>query len=621
MAASGVAGSPVTFLCTDPDSTYGGVIINTGTGTRDEVGDEFSYLLIQDVEAAFIPLTINGDATIDHITIAGNENSTSLVVNNGTVDLNYSMLEGSTSGSGTINYTGTETSNTGQFVNYDENDFTLLPTAGAIDLDTTGMYIDPDFTFADAGCFYHDQAGYPVTSITVHRPAFGDTILVSPDTSSVTGSISKIQLFNEHDRYKTNGVVSWNNGNAYGSFITDFTNTTDLDGMISNIYVTNTIAGTHNSFSVTADGVTSTSGEFLVEPGIPDSVWVNEQTEMNMTQLDEITITANIYDQFTNSVSDGETVAWSIDPGIGNGEGFTLSASTSSTSSGSVSVTLATDPTGNSLSVGDQVRVQAVSGNGVHSSAFVNIIPDDIYNLTMPPELTDAQIDVSADVATVNIEAALIDTFDNPLELVEVDWEVVTGAGTGESLSTSSSFTDEYGIAHVELNTSTVSGSEYTVRGYVTEDALLSVLMGNNWNQQHTATVPSINRNQGPDKNEPRLPNTGDELSLISLPVRIVNNTSNESNSSRDERSIYDLDDTTAVIHVLSGVTATVGLPQDSVDVLLDQQFQITADVVDQFGNTVADGTPVSWEIVPANNYVTIEIQTAQQPMARQRLI
>ncbi|MDP6276820.1 MAG: hypothetical protein QGF69_07910, partial [Candidatus Marinimicrobia bacterium] len=45
-----------------------------------------------------------------------------------------------------------------------------------------------------------------------------------------------------------------------------------------------------------------------------------------------------------------------------------------------------------------------------------------------------------------------------------------------------------------------------------------------------------------------------------------------------------------------------------SVDVLLDQQFQITADVVDQFGNTVADGTPVSWEIVPANNYVTIEI-------------
>ena len=80
MAASGEAGSPVTFLCTDPDSTYGGVIINTGTGTRDEVGDEFSYLLIQDVEAAFIPLTINGDATIDHITIAGNDNSTSLEV-------------------------------------------------------------------------------------------------------------------------------------------------------------------------------------------------------------------------------------------------------------------------------------------------------------------------------------------------------------------------------------------------------------------------------------------------------------------------------------------------------------------------------------------------------------
>jgi hypothetical protein len=296
-------------------------------------------------------------------------------------------------------------------------------------------------------------------------------------------------------------------------------------------------------------------------------------------------------------------VDWNVVPVVGNGDGFSLSYDSSSTSGGSVNVALATDPTGNTLSVGDQARVGATSGNGYHESGLITIIPDDIYNLTMPSELTEAQINISADDAEVYIEAALIDTFDNPLELVEVDWEVVTGAGTGESLSTSSSFTDEYGIAHVELNTSTVSGSEYTVRGYVTEDALLSVLMGNNWTQQHTATAPSINRNQGPDKNEPRLPNTGDELSLVSLPVRIVNNSSNESNSSRDD----ELADTTAVIHVLPGVTATVGLPQDSVDVLLDEEFTITADVVDQYGNTVADGTPVSWEIVPANNYVTIE--------------
>jgi hypothetical protein len=234
---------------------------------------------------------------------------------------------------------------------------------------------------------------------------------------------------------------------------------------------------------------------------------------------------------------------------------------------------------------------------------LITIIPDDIYNLTMPSELTEAQINISADDAEVYIEAALIDTFDNILENVWVHWEVVTGAGTGESISVDSSVTNENGIAWTYLYTSTVSGSEYTVRGYVTDDALLSVLMGNNWNQQHTATVPSINRNQGPDKNEPRLPNTGDELSLVSLPVRIVNNSSNESNSSRDD----ELADTTAVIHVLPGVTTTVGLPQDSVDVLLDEEFTITADVVDQFGNTVADGTPVSWEIVPANNYVTIE--------------
>jgi len=74
-----------------------------------------------------------------------------------------------------------------------------------------------------------------------------------------------------------------------------------------------------------------------------------------------------------------------------------------------------------------------------------------------------------------------------------------------------------------------------------------------------------------------------------------------------DSRAIYDIDDTTAVIHVIPGVTNIVSLPLDSVDVLLGQQLEITAAVLDQFGNTVADGTPVVWEIVPANNYVTIE--------------
>ena len=48
------------------------------------------------------------------------------------------------------------------------------------------------------------------------------------------------------------------------------------------------------------DGVSSTSGFYLVEPGIPDSVWVIEQTDLTMGQLDSLTFTANIYDQFAN---------------------------------------------------------------------------------------------------------------------------------------------------------------------------------------------------------------------------------------------------------------------------------------------------------------------------------
>lgn len=79
---------------------------------------------------------------------------------------------------------------------------------------------------------------------------------------------------------------------------------------------------------------------------------MNEQTDMYMTQSDELSFSANIYDQFTNLVSDGEIVTLSIIVVTGNGDGFTLSESTSSTNIGSVSVTLATDPTGNSLSVG-----------------------------------------------------------------------------------------------------------------------------------------------------------------------------------------------------------------------------------------------------------------------------
>ncbi len=608
LGASGVAGNPVSFESTDPDSSYGGVIINSGTGSRDE-SDSFYYMVIQDVGAAFIPLTINGDATIEHVTIAGNDNSTSLEVNSGTVDLNYSILEGSTSGSGTINETGSFTNSTDQFVSYSTNDFTLLSSAAAIDLDTTENWIDPDYTFADAGSFYHDQSSYLADSIVFLYPVSGDTILVSPDSSANTvyGLSVSAQVFNTIGHYKTYTYTQWSNGGPVdGSFTSEYSATSNLQGIVQKVFYTSTATDDLNSMTISEDGVTAQSGYFKIVPGAPDSVWVNEQTNMTMTQLGSLVFEATIFDQFSNLVADNETVTWNIVPVVGNGDGFTLDNSTASTQGGIVNVILSTDPTGNSLAVGDQVKVSATSGTGTHESAVITIIPDDIYNLTMPTELTEAQIDISADVATVYIEAALIDTFDNALEGVEVNWEVVTGLGTGESLSASSTFTNVNGIAWVDLNTSTVSNSDYTVRGWVTENALFSVLMGTPQSGLNSASDTGIMLNQKSGNTKSDFMNISGASTLISLPVRISNNTPDENNLNRDDRSVYDLDDTTAVIHVLPGVTATVELPQDSVDVLLDDQFQIVGIAYDQYGNVVAEGTPVVWEIVPANNYVTI---------------
>jgi predicted outer membrane repeat protein len=610
MAASGDPGNPVSFLCSDPDATYGGVVINTGTGGRD-VSNEYSYLLIQDVGAAFVPLTVNGDATLNHITIAGNENATSLEANSGTVSLNYSILEGTTSGSGTVNNVGSYFLSTNQFVDYANGDFTLISFADAIDQDTTENWIDPDYTFSDAGCLYHDQTGYASDSAVVLYPVANNTILISPDTSSTvgTGLVVQAQVFNSIGHYMTNPTVQWSNaGPQNGSFAADNTIGADLRGRVSNTFFTSTTSGDLNSISVDENTTTAQGGYFQVVPGTPDSVWVNEQTDMTMTQLDSLNFGASVFDQFSNLVSDGETVDWSVDTLQGNGDGFTFNEITSTTGNGTVTVTLATDPTGNNLSVGDQVRVQAVSGNGSHQSGLVTVIPDDIYNLTMPPELTEAQIDLSADVATIEIETALIDTFDNPLEDVEVYWEVVVGAGTGESLSNTSSFTSAEGIATITLNTSTVANSNYTVRGWVTEDALLSVLLGNQWTSQQPSAVSGVNNFLKSGKRNSGFLSPRSEIKTASLPVRIVGNSSNENTSIRENRSVYDLDDTTAIIHVIPGVTDAVLLPQDSVDVLLGDQFQIIANVLDQFGNNVADGTPVAWEIVPSNNYVTIEV-------------
>ena len=546
---------------------------------------------------------------MNHVTIAGNGNAVSLTVSD-VVDLNYSILEGTVDG--TVNNTGSFTSSTDQFTDYSNDDFTLLAAAAGIDTDTSSTDPDPDYSYADAGAYYHDQADYPVDSIAIHRPAANDTILVSPDTSSAAGLTSNIQLFNTYGRYKTNGIVDWNTGNAFGAFPSDSTNTTDLDGMINNVYVTNTAAGSHNSFTVAADAASSTSGFYLVEPGIPDSVWVTEQTDLTMGQLDSLTFTANIYDQFANLVRLGESVTWSVNTVSGSGEGYTLSTDLVSTdASGAVAVTLYTDPSGNSLSVGDQVTIAATSGPGSHASAVITIIPSDIYNLALDEEYTGDQLNVSADTAYMDFYTTLIDTFDNPLENVYISWEVVTGQGTDESLSADSTITNTLGVATVRLNTYTVAGLEYQVRCWVTETSLLNAFgsfegLANNVMNRNSATAAPNTRSdlgsiRGISRDRNRI--VADETSRRRrgqfVPVQIGRPATIGRNVNRD--AVYDLDDTTAVVLVWPGVTASVSVPQTATNLLLDEQFGFTLDAYDQFNNLVRDGTPVSWEITPAS--------------------
>ena len=196
-----------------------------------------------------------------------------------------------------------------------------------------------------------------------------------------------------------------------------------------------------------------------------------------MTQLDSLTFSANVYDQFSNSVRLGEHVVWSINSVSGSGDGYRLSSDTTATDAvGNATVILYTDPTDNTLSVGDQVTVTANAGSGSHVSSVVIIIPSDIYNLTLDEGLTSEELGVSADTAFIDFYTALVDTFDNPLENVEVVWEVVTGSGTGESLSAGTSNTNAQGVASTRLNTNTISGTEYQVRCWVTESSILNAL-------------------------------------------------------------------------------------------------------------------------------------------------
>jgi len=611
-------GGAISFLPTHPDSTWGGLTI---TGDRGRTSHNvYSYIQISGVEAASVPLTVDGDATLNHITIAGNGNATSLSVATGTVDLNYSILEGQIDGN--ANSVGSFTSSTDQFTDYANDDFTLLATAAGIDVDTTKA--DPDYTYGDAGAYYHDQRSYPVTSITVLRPATGDTVLASPDTSSAAGLASTIQLFNTYGRYKTKGSVSWASVNNTGSFSIVSTDSTDLNGVVSNQYVTSTVSGSYNSFTVSADDASSTSGFYLVEPGIPDSVEVGALAAETMTQLDSLTFTANVYDQFANLVRLGEHVVWSINTVTGSGDGYRLSSDTTATdASGNTTVVLYTDPTNNTLSVGDQVTVTATSGPGSHVSSVVTIIPSDIYNLTLGEGLTTEELGVSADTAYIDFYTALIDTFDNPLENVEVFWEVVAGSGTGETLSSASSNTNAQGVASTRLNTNTVSGTEYQVRCWVTESSLLNAFgsfesLGNNASSMSTSLNSSVNVPSTHSISNSIKPGVSTKSSMFTrnqeiqehrpaqfVPVQVARPSTLDHSVSRV--AAYDLDDTSAVVLVWPGVTASLsGVPQQDEDLELDQQFGFTLDAHDQFGNLVRDNTSVTWQVVPSSANVSI---------------
>ena len=615
-------GGAISFLPTHPDSTWGGLTITGAADDGHRNGDTYSYIQISGVEAASVPLTVDGSATLNHVTIAGNGNAVSLSTT-GTVDLNYSILEGQVDG--TVNSVGSFTSSTDQFTDYANDDFTLLAAAAGIDVDTTK--VDPDYTYGDAGAYYHNQSSYAVTSITVLQPASGDTVLASPDTSTTAGLTSNIQLFNTYGRYKTKGSVTWASVNNTGSFSIVSTDSTDLNGVVSNQYVTSTVSGSYNSFTVSADDASSTSGFYLVEPGSPDSVQFDVQSS-SMTQLDSLTFTANVYDQFSNLVRLGENVVWSINSVSGSGDGYRLSSDTTATdTAGNAAVMLYTDPTDNTLSVGDQVTVTATSGLGSHVSSVVTIIPSDIYNLTLGEDLTAEEMGVSADTAYIDFYTALIDTFDNPLENVEVFWEVVTGSGTGENLSAETSNTNVQGVASTRLNTNTVSGSEYQVRCWVTESSLLNAFgsfegLVNNSNSASNqsvvnnalsqSTIRSISQSTKRGVSDRSTLFAWDEESHLRTSQFVPVQISESSNISRNVNRVaaYDLDDTSAVVLVWPGVTASLSnVPQGAEDLELDEQFGFTLDANDQFGNLVRDNTSVTWEVSPTSANVSIVSQ------------
>ena len=246
------------------------------------------------------------------MTIARNDRiQPSLSVTTGSVELMYSILESGTSG--TVNEVSSFVDDTTHFVDLSGEDYTLLPNSSAIDVgvDEAGVNIDPDYSYSDAGAYYHDQSAYPTTTVTVLYPENGTIVDVSPDTSSTVGLTVETQAFNTWGRFKTNALMDWDFDTVLGSFSTTNTDTTDLDGKWTNTFVTSLVADDLNSFTVESDGNNGVSGAFRIVSGVPDSLFAAVHDSV-LTQLDTMTLTVSVFDQFDNLVNDNETVNWTV---------------------------------------------------------------------------------------------------------------------------------------------------------------------------------------------------------------------------------------------------------------------------------------------------------------------
>ena len=587
--APGSSAEPISFSTLHEWEEFGGVVLQGGSSPGREI-PEYSYLSISDVANDSIPLTITESAILNHMTIAGNDrNQPSLSVGE-TVTLNYSILESSVNAT-TLIENHSFVNDTTHFVDLAGGDLSLLDTSTAIDtgIAEAGTNLDPDSTYSDAGTYYHDQSAYPTVTATVIYPAFGDTIIANPDVSSVNfnGLSVRSQLLNYYGRAKTNANVDWNFNTVNGSFLNNNTVSTDLDGFVLNTFYTNTTADSLNQFTIISDGVQDTSGFFRVIPGAPDSLALPAEFSLDtaMIQLDELMLAVDVYDQFDNLVSDGDTVNWTIVPVVGDGDGFTIvTTPTFTDANGQATVDLTTDPI-TTLVVGDAIRLEAESNDSTVQTMLITIVPDDIYNLSMPESLTADTIDLSADVASIVITATMIDTFNNPLEGVDVSWRLTPESSPDSALSNSITPTNAVGVATVELTTGTFAGYEYWVEAWINEESLMAAL-NNQVNTDAIRVAGSVTTTNKKGSVSTR---------QITLPVNIGQPVFPDN---WDREAIYDLEDTTNVIRIIPGVPDAVVF-EIATDTVMTQQtsLEFVVDIFDQFGNPVADSSLVTWEL------------------------